>query len=89
MADQELQLRVGTDAEGGGCWEVSIDGVRHQNRSAAQIRALIEQRRAQQRRNPSARWAQLEPIEGLEEDADGERNGGACMVQCEGGWRED
>jgi hypothetical protein len=90
MADQGLQLRVGTDAKNGGyCLEVCIDGVLHQDRSAAQIRALIEQRRAQQRHNPSARWAQLEPIEGLEEDADGERNGGACVVQCEGGWRED
>jgi len=89
MADQDLQLRVGTDAEGGGCWEVAIDGVLHQDRSQAPLRALIEQRRAQQRHNPSARWAQLEPIEGLDEDADGERNGGACVVQCEGGWLED
>jgi hypothetical protein len=85
MADQELQLTVGTDADGGACWEVCIDGVRHQDRSPAQLRALIEQRRAQK----SARWAQLEPIEGLDEDADAGRPGWGGMVQAEGGWREE
>ena len=84
MADQELQLMVGTDAEGGACWEVTIDGVLHQDRSPAQLRALIEQRRAQK----PARWAQLEPIEGLDEDADAGQGGWRGMVQDEGGWRE-
>jgi hypothetical protein len=72
MADQDFQTRVGTDARDGGyCLEVSIDGVLHQDRSPAQLRAWIEQRRAQQ----PARWAQLEPIEGLGEDADAGRPG--------------
>ena len=89
MADQELQLRVGTDADGGGyCLEVLIDGVLHQDRSPAQLRALIEQHRAQQPHNPSARWAQLEPIEGLDEDADAGQSGWAGMVEDERGWRE-
>jgi hypothetical protein len=90
MADQDFQTRVGTDARDGGyCLEVRIDGVLHQDRSPAQIRALIEQRRAQQRHNLSARWAQLEPIEGLDEDADAGQVGWAGMVQDEGGWREE
>ena len=85
MADQDFQTRVGTDARDGGyCLEVFIDGVLHQDRSPAQLRALIEQRRAQQ----PARWAQLEPIEGLDEDADAGQPGWAGMVQDEGGWRE-
>ena len=88
MADQELQLRVGKDAEGGGCWEVRIDGILHQNRSQAPLRALIEQRRAQQSHNPSARWPQLEPIEGLDEDAVAGQLGWAGMVQDGAGWRE-
>jgi len=88
MADQELQLRVGKDAEGGGCWEVRIDGILHQNRSQAPLRALIEQRRAQQSHNPLARWPQFEPIEGLDEDAAAGQPGWAGMVQDEGGWRE-
>ena len=89
MADQELQLRVGKDAEGGGCWEVRIDGILHQNRSQAPLRALIEQRRAQQSHNPWARWAHLEPIEGLDEDADRRKPGLAGMVQEGPGWREN
>ena len=88
MADQELQLRVGKDAGGGGCWEVRIDGILHQNRSQAPLRALIEQRRAQQSHNPLARWFQLEPIEGLDEDADRCELGWAGMVQDGAGWRE-
>ena len=89
MADQELQLRVGTDAEGGGCWEVAIDGVLHQDRSQTPLRKLIEQRRAQQPHNPSARWADLEPVEGLTEDADAGRLGWGGMVQNGSGWREE
>jgi hypothetical protein len=86
MADQDFQTRVGTDARDGGyCLEVFIDGVLHQDRSPAQLRAWIEQRRAQQ----PARWAQLEPIEGLGEDADAGRPGWGGMVQDEGGWREE
>jgi len=88
MANQDSELRVGRDAEGGGCWEVVIDGVLHQDRCQAPLRALIEQRRAQQSHNPLARWAQLEPIEGLDEDADAGQPGWAGMVQDEGGWRE-
>ena len=88
MADQDFQLRVGTDAEGGGCWEVAIDGVLHQDRSQTPLRALIEQRRAQQPHNPSARWAQLEPVEGLDEDADAGQAGWGGMVQDGSGWRE-
>ena len=88
MADQELQMRVGTDAEGGGCWEVAIDGVLHQDRSQGPLRKLIEQHRAQQPHNPSARWAQLEPIEGLAEDAAAGQPGWAGMVQDGSGWRE-
>jgi hypothetical protein len=88
MADQELQLMVGTDAEGGACWEVTIDGVLHQDRSPAQLRALIEQRRAKQP-HPSARWAQLEPVEGLAEDADAGQAGWGGMVQDGSGWREE
>jgi hypothetical protein len=88
MADQELQLRVGTDADGGACWEVCIDGVLHQDRSPAQLRVLIEQHRAQQPHNPLARWAQLEPIEGLGEDAAAGQPGWAGMVQDGSGWRE-
>lgn len=85
MADQDFETRVGTDAKNGGyCLEVCIDGVLHQDRSPAQIRALIEQRRAQQ----LARWAQLEPIEGLDEDADAGRPGWGGMIEDEGGWRE-
>jgi hypothetical protein len=52
------------------------------------LRALIEQRRAQQPHNPSAQWAELEPIEGLEEAADRCEPGWAGMVQDEGGWRK-
>jgi hypothetical protein len=89
MADQELQLRVGTDADGGGCWGVIIDGVLHQDRSQTPLRALIERRRAQQPHNPSARWAQLEPIEGLDEDAAAGRPGCGGMVQDGSGWREN
>jgi hypothetical protein len=89
MADQELQLRVGKDAEGGGCWEVVINGVLHQDRGQAPLRALIKQRRAQQSHNPPARWAQLEPIEGLDEDAAAGQPGWAGMVQDGPGWRED
>jgi len=88
MANQELQLRVGKDAEGGGCWEIRIDGILHQNRSQAPLRALIEQRRAQQSHNPLARWPQLEPIEGLDEDAVAGQPGWAGMAQDERGWRE-
>jgi len=88
MADQELQLRVGKDAEGGGCWEVVIDGILHQDRCQAPLRKLIEHRRAQQPHNPWARWAQLEPIEGLDEDAVTGQPGWADMVQDERGWRE-
>ena len=89
MADQDFETRVGTDAKNGGyCLEVCIDGVLHQDRSPAQLRALIEQRRAQQSHNPSARWAQLEPIEGLDEDAVTGQPGWADMVQDERGWRE-
>jgi len=88
MADQELQLRVGKDAEGGGCWEVRIDGILHQNRSQAPLRALIEQRRAQQSHNPLARWPQFEPIEGLDEDTAAGQPGWAGMVQDGAGWRE-
>jgi hypothetical protein len=88
MANQELQLRVGKDAEGGGCWEIRIDGILHQNRSQAPLRALIEQRRAQQSHNPLARWPQLEPIEGLDEDAAAGQPGWAGMAQDERGWRE-
>ncbi len=88
MANQELQLRVGKDAEGGGCWEVRIDGILHQNRSQAPLRALIEQRRAQQSHNPLGRWPQLESIEGLDEDTDAGQPGWGGMVQDEGGWRE-
>jgi hypothetical protein len=81
MADQELQLRVGTDAEGGGCWEVTIDGALHQDRSQTPLRKLIEQRRAQQPHNPSAQWAELEPVAG--------RPGWAGMVQDGSSWREN
>jgi len=88
MADQELQLRVGKDAEGGGCWEVRIDGILHQNRSQAPLRALIEQRRAQQLHNPLGRWPQLESIEGLDEDTAAGQPGWAGMVQDGAGWRE-
>jgi hypothetical protein len=88
-ADQELQLMVGTDAKGGCCWEVPIDGVLHQDRSPTQLRALIEQRRAQQPHNPSAQWAQLEPVEGLAEDADAGRPGWGGMIEDKGGWREE
>jgi len=89
MADQELQLRVGKDAEGGGCWEVVIDGVLHQDRCQAPLSKLIEHRRAQQSHNPLARWPQLEPIEGLDEDAAAGGAGWAGMAQDEEGWRED
>jgi len=75
MADQELQLRVGKDAE-------------HQNRSQAPLRALIEQRRAQQLHNPLGRWPQLESIEGLDEDTAAGQPGWAGMVQDGAGWRE-
>jgi hypothetical protein len=89
MADQDFQTRVGTDARDGGyCLEVFIDGVLHQDRSPAQLRALIEQRRAQQPHNPSARWAELEPVEGLAEDADAGQAGWGGMVQDGSGWRE-
>ncbi len=89
MADQDFQTRVGTDARDGGyCLEVLIDGVLHQDRSPAQLRALIEQHRAQQPHNPSARWARLEPIEGLNEDADAGQPGWGGMVQDEGGWHK-
>jgi hypothetical protein len=90
MANQDFQTRVGTNARDGGyCLEVFIDGVLHQDRSPAQLRALIEQRRAQQPHNQPARWAQLEPIEGLDEDADPGRVGWGGMVQDEGGWRAE
>ena len=89
MADQDFELRVGTDAEGGSCWEVVINGVLHQDRCQAPLRALIKQRRAQQSHNPPARWAQLEPIEGLDEDAAAGQPGWAGMVQDGPGWRED
>ena len=89
MAEQDFQTRVGTDARDGGyCLEVFIDGVLHQDRSPAQIRALIEQRRAQQSHNPLARWPQFEPIEGLDEDAAAGQPGWAGMVQDGAGWRE-
>jgi len=88
MADQELQLRVGTDAGGGGCWEVVIDGVLYQDRCQAPLRKLIENRRVQQSHNPLARWPQLEPIEGLDEDAAAGQPGWAGMVQDEEGWQE-
>jgi hypothetical protein len=89
MSDQDFETRVGTDAKNGGyCLEVCIDGVLHQDRSPAQIRALIEQRRAQQSHNPLARWAQLEPIRGLDEDAVAGQPGWAGMVQDGPGWRE-
>jgi hypothetical protein len=45
---------------------------------------LIEQRRAQQ----PARWAQLEPIDGLDEDTAAGQPGWAGMVQDEAGWLE-
>jgi hypothetical protein len=67
---------------------VRIDGVLVQDRSPAHLRKLIEQHRAQQPHNPLARWAQLEPIDGLDEDADARRPGWGGMVQDEGGWRE-
>jgi hypothetical protein len=89
MADQDFEITGGRDAEGGCCWEVIIDGVLHQDRSQTPLRKLIEQRRAQQPHNPSAQWAQLEPIEGLDEDADAGRPGWGGMVQDEGGWREN
>jgi hypothetical protein len=63
---------------------VIIDGALHQDRSQTPLRALIEQRRAQQ----LARWAQLEPIEELDEDAAAGRPGWAGMVQDGSGWRE-
>jgi hypothetical protein len=88
MADQDSGLRVGTDAEGGGCWEVVINGVLHQDRCQAPLRKLIKQHQTQQSHNPSARWAQLEPLEGLEETVDRCEPGWAGMVQDEGGWRE-
>ena len=89
MADQDFQTRVGTDARDGGyCLEVCIDGVLHQDRSPTHLRKLIEQHRAQQPHNPSARWAQLEPIEGLAEDADAGQPGWAGMVEDGRGWRE-
>jgi hypothetical protein len=50
---------------------------------------LIEQRRAQQPHNPSARWAELEPVEGLAEDADAGQAGWGGMIEDEGGWREE
>jgi hypothetical protein len=90
MADQDFQTRVGTDARDGGyCLEVFIDGVLHQDRSPAQLRALIEQRRAQQPHTSLARWAQLEPIEEPIEDAAAGQPGWAGMVQDGPGWRED
>jgi hypothetical protein len=61
----------------------------HQDRSQAPLRALIEQRRAQQPHIPSPRWAQLEPIEGLDEDADAGQASWGGMVQDEWGWREE
>ena len=89
MADQDFQLRVGTDAEGSGCWEVVINGVLHQDRCQAPLRALIEQHRAQQPHNPLARWAELEPIEEPDEEAaDRCEPGWAGMVQDGSGWRE-
>jgi hypothetical protein len=88
MADQDFQLRVETDAEGGCCWEVRIDGILHQNRSQAPLRKLIEQQQGRQPHNPSAQWAQLEPIEGLDEDADAGQPGWAGMVRDGSGWRE-
>jgi len=89
MAEQDFQTRVGTDARDGGyCLEVLIDGVLHQDRSPAQLRALIEQRRAQQSHNSLARWPQLEPIEGLDEDTDAGQPGWVGMVQDGAGWRE-
>ena len=37
------ELRVGTDASGGACWEVEIDGVCHQSRRIDVLRELIRQ----------------------------------------------
>jgi hypothetical protein len=88
MADRDFQMRVGTDAEGSGCWEVTIDGALYQDRSQAPLRALIEQRRAQQPHTPLARWAQLEPIEELGEHGDAGQPGWAGIVQDGPGWRE-
>jgi len=88
MSDQELQLRVGTDAGGGGCWEVRINGILHQNRSQTPLRKLIEQHQARQLHHSWARWAQLEPIRGLDEDAVAGQPGWAGMVQNGPGWRE-
>jgi hypothetical protein len=68
---------------------VIIDGVLHQDRSQTPLRKLIEQRRAQQPHNPSAQWAELEPVEGLAEDADAGRPGWGGMVQDGSGWREN
>jgi hypothetical protein len=61
----------------------------HQDRSQAPLRALIEHHRAQQPHNPSARWAELPPIEGLDEDADADAGqpGWAGMAQDGAGWR--
>jgi hypothetical protein len=60
----------------------------HQDRSPAQLRALIEQRRAKQP-HPSAHRAELEPVEGLAEDADAGQAGWGGMVQDGSGWREE
>jgi hypothetical protein len=88
MADQDFEITGGRDAEGSCCWEVIIDGVLHQDRSQTPLRKLIEQHRAQQPHNPSAQWAELEPVEGLAEDADAGQPGWAGMVEDEMGWRE-
>jgi len=88
MSDQELQLRVGTDAGGGGCWEVRIDGILHQNRSQNPLRKLIEQHQVRLLHHFWARWAQLEQIEGLDEDAVARQPGWAGMVQDGPGWRD-
>ena len=62
----ELQLKVGTDAQGGGCWEVVIDGTLHQDRRPGPLRELIDRWRAQQpTTHLIAAWAHLPHIEGL------------------------
>lgn len=70
------ELQVGTDASGGACWEVEIDGVCHRSRSADVLRALMEAHLNQKSNpNPSAQWALLEPIEGLCSDS--------CISGCD------
>lgn len=60
------ELRVGTDASGGACWEVEINGVWHRSRSAGVLRELMAGSLNQKPTpTPYGRWALLEPIEGL------------------------